>query len=572
MLADLDPGGVEASCPRRLKLDERGPGAVGPAGEERRLGDAEPGQLVLGEVDAPQRGVLPDVPEDVDELEGRAQGVGALQGVVAVEAEDAHAHPADHPGHQLAVAAQLLPGGVPVLVEVHLDPSHQLLQLRRGDVVALDRPNEDLHHRVAGGLAGQCPAQPPPLELEPGAGGSVDGRALGAVAAGAHVEPDPGIGGPGPVGRVVDLPREVVQRIDGDPLGAGQGDEPPVEVAGLPAGHPLAVPLGRGQGASARSADTLRDGTGHQAELGRRRDPRPAPVGPESLPPDRLDDRLASPPVEAELEAEPRRHGELLQLTAGLEQLEGALAHGLHRAGQAETVQLGSDQIGASLAPVDGDVLGEVGELQPDADVVGERHRVWVRHLEEAEHHPAHRGGGEHAVVAQLLPGGVGADPLILHVGGDQVQEWLGWDLEAADRAGEGNQHRVDRWAPLEHGLDLGPPELQPPERVAAALVTQVIGRPAVGVDPGQMEPQTARHHQRCHREVLVMAPGHPEAEGVGLAPAERCGPVPDLGAHGVPPAPSASRGGVNSAQGAPVSTVPASISRPRLSIRPASR
>ena len=69
------------------------------------LGHAESGQLVLRQVDAPQAPVLGDVANDVDQLEGHAQRLGALRLVRPV---DGDARDADGAGHPPAVPRELL--------------------------------------------------------------------------------------------------------------------------------------------------------------------------------------------------------------------------------------------------------------------------------------------------------------------------------------------------------------------------------------------------------------------------------------------------------------------------------
>ena len=72
------PFGQVRTSPLRLVRHERAPLRGAPACRDVRLGHAELGQLVLRQVDAPERPVLGHVADDVDELKGDAERLGAL--------------------------------------------------------------------------------------------------------------------------------------------------------------------------------------------------------------------------------------------------------------------------------------------------------------------------------------------------------------------------------------------------------------------------------------------------------------------------------------------------------------
>lgn len=111
-----------------------------------------------------------------------------------------------------------------------------------------------------------------------------------------------------------------------------------------------------------------------------------------------------------------------------------SIAEGRDRARHARRAQVSLEQVGTPLGAVPLHVLGEVGQLQADADVVRQRDRRLVGDPEHAEHQPPDRGGREHAVGVELLPVLVGAHRLILDVGRDQVEEGFPWESEGVDR------------------------------------------------------------------------------------------------------------------------------------------
>lgn len=69
---------------------------------------------------------------------------------------------------------------------------------------------------------------------------------------------------------------------------------------------------------------------------------------------------------------------------------------------------------------------------------------------------------------------------------------------------------------PREARLDVLTPAFQGVERIAAALVAEVVGRAREGVDPGQVPAQLAGQDHRGDREVLVVPVGQIAAVAIG--------------------------------------------------------
>ena len=115
--------------------------------------------------------------------------------------------------------------------------------------------------------------------------------------------------------------------------------------------------------------------------------------------------------------------------------------------------------------------------------------------FEEAEHDPADRGSGVHAVGAQRRPLLVGVDALVLQVGIDEVDERLSVQLESMHRVGQCDQDRVGALVVLEALTRLVAPatETAHRDRAVTALVAEVIGEPAERVDPREVATQSAR-------------------------------------------------------------------------------
>ena len=112
---------------------------AGEVGAGRRDGAVEPGRAAeLGEVLGGQvrtavAGVLANVPEDVGQLQGEAEGVGVLGGALGVRcarhrAEHAQREPADGAGDTAAVDLQLVPGLVGLAAHVHQHAVDQLVE------------------------------------------------------------------------------------------------------------------------------------------------------------------------------------------------------------------------------------------------------------------------------------------------------------------------------------------------------------------------------------------------------------------------------------------------------------
>ncbi len=228
-LGHPDTGGVQLSRTSDLHRHERVPAGCDAAVEDVALGDAELLQLTERQVDTTAARVLLHVTEDVDQLQRDAQLIGAFEGGRIVKPEDAHAHAPHHRCDQVGIRAQLLPGLVPGGGQVHRDTVDEHVQLGQWDRVAAHRDREQSHHRI-GAVAGTGVAEPATMVLE------------ALIARGASVE----------VSVVVDLPCEVVERVDRGALMAWQRDESPVEVGGFAACHVLAVTLQRTDAARRR--------------------------------------------------------------------------------------------------------------------------------------------------------------------------------------------------------------------------------------------------------------------------------------------------------------------------------
>ncbi len=156
---------------------------------------------------------------------------------------------------------------------------------------------------------------------------------------------------------------------------------------------------------------------------------------------------------------------------------------------------LALQKVGPAEPLIPGDVLGEIGELQPDADVVAERNRGGIANIEEAEHDAPDRRGRVHAVPAKRCPILVGIDALVLYVGVDQIDERLRVKPETADSLGEGDKDRVGALIVVEALASLVAPAAETPHRDSAvtALVAEIVGEPAEGVHPGQIAAQRPR-------------------------------------------------------------------------------
>ena len=130
---------------------------------------------------------------------------------------------------------------------------------------------------------------------------------------------------------------------------------------------------------------------------------------------------------------------------------------------------------------------------------------------EDAEDHLAHRRGRVAAVLQQVVVGLPARAALVHAVRLDQAQEGVEGQAAAGDRLGQGGEAGIGR-APARDGrAEVGLPGVEPGEPLggaAGALVAQVVGRPAEGVDRAHVGAHVARGEQEGHREVLVVRPG----------------------------------------------------------------
>ena len=116
---------------------------------DHRLVDGEPGEILLGQVDAPHREVLGDVLEVLDELQRRAHPARELQGVLVAPAEDREDESADRIRRQRAVRPERLVRRVPrrhLVVAIRLDEIGERLTVEaefvREPTDARRRPDE----------------------------------------------------------------------------------------------------------------------------------------------------------------------------------------------------------------------------------------------------------------------------------------------------------------------------------------------------------------------------------------------------------------------------------------------
>lgn len=181
-----------------------------------------------------------------------------------------------------------------------------------------------------------------------------------------------------------------------------------------------------------------------------------------------------------------------------------------------------------ALESIAADVLPVIGELQGGADGVAESEERLVPALaEEHEDEATHRIGAQSAVADELLPRLVSRDGLVEFEGPDEVVEGLDRELMAGDCRLERHEDGMNRGAG-EAGFEFASPPRQQFEGPlgGTALVAEVVGASAEGVDRGEVGLEPARDQVREHAEVLVVAASETPAPRSSLGLGDRCGAV----------------------------------------------
>ena len=116
----------------------------------------ELGQVLGGQVNAPVLVVLADVPQDVGQLQGHAEGVGQPGGHLVIPAgpEDAQGQPADRAGHAAAVIVQIVERLVGGAAHVGQAPVDELAErLHRHGEITPGVGQREQHRIIQAGLA-----------------------------------------------------------------------------------------------------------------------------------------------------------------------------------------------------------------------------------------------------------------------------------------------------------------------------------------------------------------------------------------------------------------------------------
>ena len=140
---------VQAVGPARLKLHEFDE-AIGLTALEDLVGlDIKLLQLVHRQVDATAQGIFTNIPDDVGELQGQAEFVGVVCGLLLRLAENVGCHFAHHTGHQMAIALQAWIVEVTGLIQVHLATLDHGQQMALFNLEVDGQWHQRLQHRVA---------------------------------------------------------------------------------------------------------------------------------------------------------------------------------------------------------------------------------------------------------------------------------------------------------------------------------------------------------------------------------------------------------------------------------------
>src|SRR3989440_3960231 len=211
------------------------------------LHDAEPGELVLGKVDAAETPILGNVANDVDQLQGDAQRLGALGLVGSI---DRNARAPDRAGYARAVTAQLVEIRVARLFGVLNAAVDQRRERLPRDRESLPRVGKSDEHRL---LARRGLESPPELLQE---------NALLLVRK-------------GPVRKIVDTARKRIDGGDGTPLRPRQQHDSVGEVTGALPRQALHLGIGSLDDHGTRApiavrASRARDGFGRPEKTSKR--------------------------------------------------------------------------------------------------------------------------------------------------------------------------------------------------------------------------------------------------------------------------------------------------------------
>ena len=174
--------------------------------------------------------------------------------------------------------------------------------------------------------------------------------------------------------------------------------------------------------------------------------------------------------------------------------------------GDAEAPQIVLRKINAPLAPVDGDVLPEIGELQAGADRIGLRARRVVIDPVEVKQQTSDRVRRTRAIVADLGEIGVARLDDILPERGQQraqrsERQRVRADRAVASDAKGGSTGCLATFDGVEHGAVAVERREALASGVRVALVGDVVGAARERVDRDDRTAQLRRSEPRCNRE-----------------------------------------------------------------------
>ena len=169
------------------------------------------------------------------------------------------------------------------------------------------------------------------------------------------------------------------------------------------------------------------------------------------------------------------------------------------------TPEVGLGQVDATTPGILGHVLEVLDDLEPVADVVGQRDALGGCGAEDPEHQASHRGGRQSAVAEKVVEGLVGVNPLVLAVGLDEVHERVERKAQTDQGRAQSLEQRMAGPAfgrPAQLGLE----PVQLGQSVTLRLVADVVGQPGETVDGHQVGPHGAGQEPGGDGEVLVPA------------------------------------------------------------------
>ena len=420
-----------------------GPSRSAPTPKRSRssIGQIHPTHLVA---------VLHDVAEDVGDLQSHPQVVRERLGPLGVRgAVHGQAEPPDAARHPPAVADQIVEGAVAAAVDVHLAAVDEVVEGGEGDREATGDVGQGDQHGVVA-VVGVVAGQSGHVLAGLGQGGQLVGHRAVTVA------------------DVVDPAGQGVQGAHGLALGRGQELDPVGKVPGLGGGDLLATEVGLGDVHAAsprRAAAPQRRGwrglplgrrsawglLGADRSRGRRRRPgrpgrRPRTPPPPSGPGRAGSAGAGSPHRDS---AGPGRPGR----PSGLAGRAKRAAPPSGRDGDPESGHVVGGEVDPAGLGILGDVLPVFGELEPGADRGPTRPlgRAWCRRRWPAPGVRLDwRKGGSSPTSSSKVA--IGADHLVLAVGGDQITQRLGIGAQGSYASGppgrRGDGHRAARGRP----------------------------------------------------------------------------------------------------------------------------